>query len=92
MKVEKVLIFYRANYSLVLEVQKQGELYAFSFYSTYNQGGFGKLLLDVDFSFKSLYSVKAVIRTEGVKLIRKYFRFNKGMIDELVGKVDKLEL
>ena len=91
MKVTNILLNYRKYFSLVLEVSSLNGLYGFAFYSTYDMGGFGKLLLNVDHNYKSLYSLKVNIKSQGRKIIRKYFRFNKKMIDELTVKLDQLE-
>ena len=91
MQVKNILLNFKENFSLVLELSKQNGLYGFAFYTTYDLGGFGKLLLNVDHSYKSIYDLKVAVKKEARVLIRKYFKFNKKMIDEINTKLDQLE-
>ncbi len=90
MNVKKIFIKSQQLYGLVVEIQEHKGLYGFSVYTSYNAGGFGKLITDEEFKYKSLYDVKVAIRSEAKKVIKKGFRNNKKMLDELNTKLEKI--
>lgn len=88
MKVKKMYIPYQRMYGLVIELQEEKGKYAYSFSVSYNGGGYGRLIIDEKFKYNSLYELKVAVRKEALKAIKKDFRNNKKMIDELKAKLE----